>query len=260
MTSDFVAAANENFRAAFAGLSDQFPEGEACQFGHIAVVSTGLSFPEYNRAFVFDPPSREELTKAVSWLQSRDDPFWVTMTTSALEAVEGFPAEFDLKQSHEQAGMVLPSLAEQPLLSLDEQLVRESPAAISPVTDAAALDEFVAVFTTVFDRPEDVTTRVYQPSVSEEKTQLFVGRVDGQAVACGLLFQHDDVAGVYAIGVVESFRRQGIGAQMTREVLQAGRAAGCRVGVLQPSESAYSLYETMGFEPVVSYHHFEPAT
>lgn len=86
-----------------------------------------------------------------------------------------------------------------------------------------------------------------------------MGRVDDKPVACGLLVRTDDVAGVYTIGVVDEFRRQGIGEAMTWAVLHAGYERGCRVGVLQSSDMAYTLYEKMGFETVVTYHHFEPA-
>ena len=44
---------------------------------------------------------------------------------------------------------------------------------------------------------------------------------------------------------------------MTREVLRAGREAGCQVGVLHSSEMGYPLYERMGFETVVTYQQFE---
>jgi ribosomal protein S18 acetylase RimI-like enzyme len=84
--------------------------------------------------------------------------------------------------------------------------------------------------------------------------------VAGYRKASGLLVQSGHVAGVYTIGVVEEFRRRGIGEAMTWEVLRTGRDAGCRVGVLQSSEMGYPLYERMGFGTVVTYHHFEPAT
>jgi predicted acetyltransferase len=71
--------------------------------------------------------------------------------------------------------------------------------------------------------------------------------------------QSGDVAGVYSIGVVEEFRRRGIGDAMSRAVLRAGHEAGCQVGVLQLSEMGYPLYEQLGFETVVTYHQFEPA-
>ena len=74
------------------------------------------------------------------------------------------------------------------------------------------------------------------------------------------MFRTGDTAGVYSIGVVEGYRRRGIGRAMTLAVLRLGRDAGCRIGVLQSSEMGYPLYEAMGFESVETYHHFEPVT
>lgn len=251
MSSEYVAALHDNYRAAFVGLADRRAGGETARFGQVAVASAGLPFPEYNRAFVFDPPSGEDLDAAVSWLRDRDGPYWVTTTTPVIEAVDGFPAAFDLEKSHDDPGMVLWPLTEIPL--------RRPPAAVVSVTDEPTLDEFVSVFTAVFDRPAESTVQAYRPLLSDERTGMFLGRVDGQAVACGVLSRTDRVAGVYAVGVREAFRRRGLGEFMTWEVLRAGRDAGCRIGVLQSSELGYPLYESMGFETVVTYHHFAPS-
>lgn len=248
---DLVAAAHENYRAAFVGLAEERPDGVTRQFGPIIAVSAGLPVPEYNRAFVFDTPSRDELASAVSWLETRGDPCWVTITAPVVEALGHVPEAFDLVECHSQPAMVRPSLAEIPS--------RASPAAIVPVTDATTFDEFVSVYSSVFDRSTAVTDGAYRPSVSDEHTHLFVGRLEGRPVACGVLFGHDGVAGVYAIGVLEGLRRRGLGKRMTETVLLTGRDAGCRIGALQPSEMAISLYERMGFEQVGTYHHFEPA-
>ena len=83
---------------------------------------------------------------------------------------------------------------------------------------------------------------------------------EGRDIREALRFANGAVAGVYTIGVVEEYRRQGLGEAMTGAVLRAGRDAGCQVGVLQSSEMGYPLYRSMGFETVVTYHHFEPAT
>lgn len=252
MSSNPVAAANDNYKATFVGLADLVSGGETRQFGQITAPSAGLPVPEYNRIFAFDPPPHDELEAAVSWLKRREVSFWVTITPPVVETVEGFPTDFALVKSHEQPGMVLASLAEIP--------PRTPLANVSTVADEDALDEFVTVFSSVFGRSADVTAQAYRPLVSEAEVRLFVGRVDNQAVACGVLSQSDTVAGVYAIGVVEEFRRRGLGEFMTWEVLRAGQEAGCRVGVLQSSEMGQPLYEQMGFETVVTYHHFEPTT
>lgn len=252
MTSDHVATVHDNLRAGIVGLADLLPGGETRQFGRIAAASAGLPVPEYNRAFVFDPVPRDDLEAAVSWLRRRDLPFWTTTAAPAVEGVAGFPAEFDLAKSHEDPGMVLPSL--------NDVQPRARPADVSRATDDAALDEFVAVFSSVFGRSEAIATQAYRPLVPDDGAELFLGRVDGRAVACGVLSRTGPVAGVYAIGVVEEFRGRGIGECMTRAVLRAGRNAGCQIGALQSTEMARPLYEKLGFETVVTYCHFGPST
>ena len=247
--SDLVAAANESYKKTFLGMGDELSDGNTRQFGSISAVSTGLPVPEYNRAFIFNSPSHDELTTAVSWLRRQDTPFWVTMTASVVEAMGEFSAEFDLAHSHEDPVMALPTLTEVPS--------RNSSVTILSVTDSATFNEFITVFTSVFDRSVDVAVRAFRASVSDENTHLFVGRLEGKAVACGVMLKLDNVAGVYSIGVLEEFRRQRIGRRMTEEALVAGRDAGCQLGVLQSSEMAYGLYERMGFEQVATYHHFE---
>ena len=68
-----------------------------------------------------------------------------------------------------------------------------------------------------------------------------------------------DVAGVYAIAVLERYRRRGLGGAISRAVLAAGREHGCEIGVLQASPMGRPVYEQMGSETVTRYHHFLPA-
>lgn len=257
MARDLVADVNDNLQAPFVKLANQVREGETRQFGPLRGASVGVPVPIYNRIFVFDPPPRDELAAAVAWLTDRDVPFAVTVTEPHVEDLEALAADVGLRRREEdpqtEPGMALPSL--------DDINPSESEADISIVSDLDELDDFVRVFAEVFDAPSDLVQQVTPATLLTDDTiHLFVGRVDGKAIACGRLVQTGDVAGVYAIGVTEAFRRQGIGKAMTWEVLRVGREAGCQVGGLQSSEMAYPLFQQMGFETVVTYHHFEPIT
>ncbi|WP_435348558.1 GNAT family N-acetyltransferase [Haloarchaeobius sp. HRN-SO-5] len=249
---DIVAAANENLRRAFGMLAAEARSGESRQFGPLTVAAAGVPAPIFNRVFVFDVPPVGELSAAVAWLAERDVPFWVTVTDPAVEAVETHRADLDLVKAAEQPGMAM--------APLDEIPPRDPVAEFAEVTDPAERDEFSTVTASAFGWPRDVVAQVDRAALAADDIRLFLGRVDGQPAASGLLIQSGHVAGVYTIGVVEELRRRGIGEAMTWEVLRAGREAGCQVGVLQSSEMGAPLYEGMGFETVVTYHHFEPAT
>jgi GNAT superfamily N-acetyltransferase len=249
MSRNLVAEVNEAVRAACLGLADDVPGGATREFGPIAVASTGLSLRIYNQIFVFDTPSRDDFVTAVDWIEAREVPYWATATDSTVETVGRLADDLGLTKAGEQPGMAMTPLGAVP--------PAESSAAISEVGDQDGFDAFLAVVTSVFGTSREVATRVYRPALTADGDHLFVARVDGQPAACGLLIPSGDVAGLYAIGVVEQFRRQGIGEAMSRELLRAGRDAGCQVGVLQSSEMGKPLYETIGFETVVTHHHFE---
>lgn len=254
MTCDLATDANDNLRSTFVTLAEEFHPGEYRQFGPLTAASAGVPVPIFNRVFVFDAPPFDELSAAVDWMAEHEVPFWVTVTEPVVEGVENHLPDLDrdLVKATEQPGMAM--------ASLDEIPPRDTVAEIAEVTDPDELDDFSRVAASVFDIPLDVEKRLDQAALAIDDVRLFLGRVDGDPAACGLLAQSGDVAGVYTIGVVEEFRRREIGKAMSWEVLRAGRDAGCQVGVLQSSERAYSLYEKMGFETIVTYHQFEPAT
>lgn len=254
MSRDYVSDVNTNWRTTAIKLCDHIPDSKVRRFGLLTGASAGIPSPIYNQIFIFDSPSRRDLEAAVTWMLKRDVPFWVTVPEPLTEEVREHATEIDLVMRDEVTpGMVL--------TSLDELPSNEVTTDISTVSNTDELDEYVEVAATVFGMSKDKVRQTNPPSLlDDDEMSVFVGRVDGQPVACGRLVRSGDVAGVYAIGVVEEFRRRGIGEAMTWEVLRAGREAGCQVGVLQSSEMAYSLYERMGFETVVNYRHFEPAT
>lgn len=251
MSRDIVASANENYRHAFVRLATTLSDGETSEFGPLTAAASGLPAPLYNRLFVFTPPPRDEFAAAVSWLTDQDVPFWVTTTASDLAEVDALAADTGLARGDESnPGMVMSPL--------DDIPPNESAADITEVTSAAERAEFVTVASSVFGMARAVSEQVYRAAFETDGNHLLLGHVDGQAAGCGLLVRTGDVAGVYTIGVTEPFRRLGIGEAMSWAVLRAGRSHGCDVGALQSSAMAIPLYEQMGFETVVMYHHFVP--
>lgn len=249
-----VDDANANLRTAFVALAEHGETGVTRTFGSIEVAYVGVPIPMFNRLFVFTPPSREDLVAAVDWMAGKDVPFWVTVPDSVLERFERTVTEADGTLRLVKAGQPHPGMV---LASLEGIGESEPDLDVEMVVDAGGLDDFVAVSSAAFDIPSDVGRRLTPPAIlTDDRIEAFLGRVEDQPVACGLLIRTDDVAGVYTIGVEEPFRRRGYGAAITRAVLEAGRRRGCTVGVLQASAMGYPVYEKMGFETTVEYHQF----
>jgi GNAT superfamily N-acetyltransferase len=253
MIRDSVADANGNFAATFVRLSDHSSTGGSHTVGDVTAVSSGFEIPFFNRVFVFTSPARDDLAAAVEWMVARGDPFLVTVADTALPATKPLASDFGLESTGDtQPGMVLPSLDEIP--NSDDRVDIES------VTDTAGLATFAEISAATFEMPLGIASEAMPEStLSEETLEPLLARVDGVPVGCGLLARSDDIAGVYTIGVLEEYRRRGIGEALTWGVLRAGREAGCEVGILQSSQLGYSVYEKMGFETIVEYHQFHPA-
>lgn len=247
-----VVAGNHNLRTTIKKFALHTTGGKTAQFGAVTVAVSGSPLPVFNRILVLESPDNANLEAAVTWMAGHEVPFLVTVIEPVVETVGDSADEQDLtKTTQSVLGIVLSPL--------EDISPNETTATIEVVTDADELDDVITVFSEVFEVPQDSLQQVYPGSLlRDEEFDVFIGRVDGRPVACGQLVQTDDVAGIYSIGVVEDYRRRGIGEAMTWEALRTGRESGCQIGVLQSTETAYPLYEQMGFETVTHYHHFEP--
>lgn len=249
MSPTLVDIANNNYRSAFADMTEHIDGGAVKSFGSVLVTTTGTPLAAFNRVFVFSEPTAAAFDEAMQWFGDRGDPFWVTATAATVDEVRSLAETYDLAEVTTQPGMAIES---------PETIEADEPSiSISLATDTDDLEDAVEVFAPVFDIGRQHAARSHPPSyLSAERLDVFVGRADDRPVACGVSYRDDMAAGVYSIGVIEAFRRRGIGRAMTAEVLRYGAAKGSRYGVLQSSEMGYPLYETMGFETVETYTHF----
>lgn len=239
-----------NLRTTFQTLAGHSSGGETKQFGAVTVVSACVPTPTFNRVFVLDPFEPADLMAAIDWFTDRGDPFWVTAVETLQDDVaDAFGDERYERSDPPQPGMARPLSSVLPAPDAGVQ--------ISAVTHETGLDTWGSVAEAVFDFSERTTDLITPTSVLDTADlQYFVGRVDGQPAACGMLSVDESAAGVYVIGVEEAYRRRGIGEAMTWEVLREGRERGAEVGVLQSTQMGYSLYDRMGFETKTKFRHF----
>jgi hypothetical protein len=121
---------------------------------------------------------------------------------------------------------------------------------IVQVKTPAEVAEFEAVSVRGFGNEDDAIElgTFHPPAILDDHAMhMFVGRVEGRAVAAAMGYVLDDVVGVFGVTTVASARRRGYGDALTRAALlpDTGLPA-----VLAPSEEAESMYLRLGFEPV----------
>jgi ribosomal protein S18 acetylase RimI-like enzyme len=119
------------------------------------------------------------------------------------------------------------------------------------VEDDRALETFGQTFVEAFEIPDwaghawvDATQAF---GVGHAPWEMYVGSLDGRAVATNMLFFGAGVATVFAIGTVPDARGRGIGAAITLHGLAEARERGYRYAVLFASEKGAPVYRRIGF-------------
>lgn len=252
MTPGQVRTVHDTYRARFIRRAESNPDIAVQECGPISLVSAGGDHPMYNVGFVFERPTPEDFSDAVSWITDTDAPFWLNVAASALPRVEELAAQHDIsKHNMVLSGMVRPTLDDLPTDEADVDIGE-----VKTVDDA---DAFRRVFLTVFDiDPEELPDQsANEPD--DDRSHRFLGRVDGEAVAIGGAYRVGDVANVFGMGVLEEFRGRGIGSAICTSALRTAREQGCELATLESTPMAVSVYDTLGFETVVEYQLFDVA-
>ena len=101
--------------------------------------------------------------------------------------------------------------------------------------------------------PQEIIEKFYELEESlgydkYPKYQRFVGLINGEPVATSVLLLAAGVAGIYSVNTAINHRRKGIGAAMTMKPLILARDMGYRIGILQSTPMALSMYQKLGFK------------
>jgi GNAT superfamily N-acetyltransferase len=81
---------------------------------------------------------------------------------------------------------------------------------------------------------------------------------DGVAAAGAWSFLHRTDCGIYTVGTLPGWRRQGLARALVEHVLSDARQRGARTATLQSTRMGQPLYESLGFEPVGRYDEWIP--
>jgi len=124
---------------------------------------------------------------------------------------------------------------------------------IRRITDAEDMRHWTDVFLPVFLRSAEegaVWIDSYARLGFDGAWIHFVAFVNGTAAATTSLLMCGELAGIYHVATLPSFRGRGIGAAVTMHALQEARARGASIAVLQSSTMGFPVYRALGFESV----------
>ncbi len=248
---DLAGTVRANWLHAFGLLAQHVAGGSTRRFGPVLAAFSRTPIPFFNELFALeDTPTGTSLEESLAWARQQGCPFAVTTPERVPPALDATLRHHGLVAAAEMVpGMVLSPIGElaDPPASLEVERVHAT----------AGLEAVAEVSAEAFEIPPDLSRTLTPASLLDDADiAVFLGRRDGDPVACAMMIRSGATAGVYNVAVTDRARRRGFGAAMSAAAVRAGAEAGCTLAVLQASEMGLPVYERMGFEIVDRYRQY----
>lgn len=250
VSAELLALIDEDYRHSWQIIDGMTEGGEVFDQGAITIACSSLPIAWINIAFIRAPLDRpaEQIAAAASFFSQRKLPFVFRIR----EGVDAAAEQACIEQGYPFTDNV-PSLIMAPI----EQSDAASPLEIRVCRDADDLAAFRDVMAACFGFTDEQATSFFSSGVPDTPgCELYIGRKDGQAVACSSLMVTGRLAGVQIVGCLPDERRKGFGEAMTWKALERGRELGCDIAGLQASDMGRPIYERMGFRFVTNFKTF----
>jgi len=266
--AELAATVEGNLYALFRAMAAVLPDGE---INVTETLSRHLTFPT-NPMFKGVWGTRLTADKIdaaidenIEWFKARGAPFffwWTGPSTEPHDLGERLIQRGLIsmeEQQKELARGIVQTAAGAPVMVADltqmnAAVLEQVPSGfvIEEIRDEAGLYDFKRVFVETYSIPEwagqawvDAALRV---GIGQTPWRMYVGRLNGEAVATNMLFNGGGVASVYGVATLPSARGKGIGGAITLKPLLEARAQGYRYAGLFSSELGIKVYERIGFK------------
>jgi ribosomal protein S18 acetylase RimI-like enzyme len=263
---DLMSAVEENlfdlFRAMHSLLGGELQETDRlCR--HLTF-PTNPMFKGVWRTRLSAAETDEAIDETIEWFTARGAPFffwWTGYGTRPADLGRRLAARGLIsmeEQQHELASGIVSTASGSPGMVAELQHMNEAALttvppgfAIEEVRDETMLYDFKRVFVETYGIPEwagqawvDATLHA---GIGRTPWRMFVGYLNGAAVATNMLYNGGGVASVYAVATLPSAQKQGIGGAITLKPLLEARDMGYRYAVLFATEIGIHAYERLGF-------------
>jgi GNAT superfamily N-acetyltransferase len=253
VNGSLLAQMHENYLVALERITVAGAGGTSERVGPWTLLDAGRDFDFFNVAAISAPAAdpRDAVEEACGWFDARERPFRFVLRD---------PLDAPLIAAARSLGFGPDEGSYEPAMLLEE-LGRPAPEVdgltIGRVTSSADIERYAAV------EPTDaaglrVRRWVGRRSVTLPGCSLFVGVLDGVAVARSLGLVTGSMVGIYNVYVAPEHRGRSIGAAVTAAAIAAGQEAGATASCLSATPMGRPLYERMGFKAMFQYGSYWP--
>lgn len=253
-----IVLIEENLRDAMRFFGEATGSGEICQLDRAVAMFSGLDYGVFNIALLTArlAGSTGGLEKCLAdvarFFKERTFrwSFWLCedlLDPQARRRERQTFFDFGMRAISHPPGMLATALMPPP---------RSLPAIeCRPVADESTRLAFAEITSVAFEIPYPVAHAVYtREQAWKGAYQGFVGLIDGRPVSIVALVAAAGVLGVYSLGTLPAFRRQGYGEALLRAAAaEFQRRTGLKRLVLQSTEAGYALYRRMGFRDITRF-------
>ena len=181
----------------------------------------------------------------VSSCLDRQLPFLVMIFPEAGAAIDDIAAHLGLVYAVDFPIMVRDDLPLEASGNPEIEIVRAS-----GVADADASADVMA---SAYSMPKDSVLRALPASLFDTTgADVYVARINGEAVGSVTFTYHGDTCGIWAMGTDTARQRCGIGLRLLSTAMAEARNSGTRRFFLGATPAGFRLYEGLGFETVCS--------
>lgn len=243
----------ENLRCAMRFFGEATGSGEVRQLDRTIAMYSGLEYGVFNISLLTRPAIHNDggldaaLTETSLYFKKRTKrwSFWLCedlLDAATRRRTRQICNDFGLRPISYPPGMMA-----QKLLPPQHPL---PPIECRPVNDETTRCAFAEITSICFEIPPAIANAVYGPERAWNGAYKgFVGLVDNKPVAIAAMVQAAGALGIYSLGTIPAYRRQGYGESLLR--LAAAESTGPYI--LQSTEAGHALYRRMGFRDVTKF-------
>ncbi len=247
----------ENLRATLSVFSRARQEGEVRHYPGVTAICAAVPYSTFNAALLTAPAAtanelRQRIEIAALYFQRRGFPWSVWLCEEWLEKRVRRRARRVLEEVGMHVLTEMPGMAAERLRPATRDL---PPLEFRPVGDEPTRRAFEQVMAASFGIPYSVAHQIYgQEATWEEGLTGWVGYLHGCPVTTAATRVAGGVIGLYAVGTLPAFQRQGCAEAVVRHAIARAQAAsGLERSVLQSSASGLRLYEKLGYRTLARY-------